>query len=69
MSQRFETAFEGLSLRPAAGYTELSGTLAGHCQLQSLLNRFFGLGLQIVSVRAGSSCAEPDVSRGLGGDP
>ena len=53
VSDRLEPAFHGLSLRRRAGYTELCGTLADQSQLQSLLNRLYDLGMQIVSVRVG----------------
>jgi hypothetical protein len=53
ISDRLEPAFHGLSLHRRAGYTELCGTLADQSQLQSLLNRLFDLGMQVVSVRAG----------------
>jgi hypothetical protein len=63
LSKRFERAFEGLSLRCHPGYTELSGTLADQSQLQSLLNRLFDLGLEILGVRTGQ-CAHLDPSSG-----
>ena len=53
VSDRLEPAFHGLSLHRRAGYTELRGTLADQAQLQSLLNRLFDLGMQVVSVRTG----------------
>jgi hypothetical protein len=62
VSERFELAFAGLSLRHITEYTVLSGTLADQCQLRSLLNRLFDLGMQVVSVRTGNGCARPDPS-------
>ena len=53
VSDRLEPAFHGLPLHRRAGCTELCGTLADQSQLQSLLNRLFDLGMQVVSVRAG----------------
>jgi hypothetical protein len=64
LSERFEGALEGLSLRCHPGYTELSGTVADRSQLQSLLNRLFDLGLQLLSVRTGHECADLDRSSG-----
>jgi hypothetical protein len=55
LSEHFERAFDGLSLRCHRGCTELTGTLADQSQLQSLLNRLFDLGLQVLSVRTGAS--------------
>jgi Bacterial regulatory proteins, luxR family len=45
--------------------TELRGTLADPPQLQSLLNRLFGLGMQVVSVNtgAGARLTAPPCSR------
>lgn len=53
LSERFQPALEGLSVRHELGYTELNGTLADQAQLRSLLDRLFDLGMQIVSVHAG----------------
>jgi len=64
LSERFEGAFDGLSLRCHPGFTELSGTLADQSQLQSLLNRLFDLGLPVLSVRTGHECARLDRSSG-----
>jgi hypothetical protein len=59
VSERHEPAFGGLCVRRQAGYTELTGTLADQCQLRSLLNWLFDLGMEVVSIRAGSDCAHP----------
>lgn len=64
--ERFASAFGGLSLRHHAGYTELRGTLADQCQLQSLLNRLFDLGIQLVSVSTGARCTDRGRSAGSG---
>jgi hypothetical protein len=60
VSDRLEPAFSGLTFRRQAGYTELTGTLADQCQLRSLLNWIFDLGMEVVSLRTGSECAHPD---------
>jgi len=60
LPERYQRAFDGLSLRCHPGCTELSGTLADQSQLQSLLNRLFDLDLQVRSVRTGQECARPD---------
>jgi hypothetical protein len=60
VSERLEPAFSGLTFRRQAGYTELTGTLADQCQLRSLLNWIFDLGMEVVSLRTGSECAHPD---------
>jgi len=59
VSERFEPAFGGLTFCRRAGYTELTGTLADQCQLRSLLNWLFDLGMEVVSVHAGSDGAVP----------
>jgi len=61
VSDRFEPAFYGLSLHRHPGYSELVGTLADQSQLQSLLNRLFDLGMQVVSVSTTSRHIPPDV--------
>lgn len=50
MSDRFAPVFCGLSLHHRSGRTELRGMLVDQSQLQSLLNRLFDLGMQVVSV-------------------
>lgn len=59
VSDRFEPAFYGLSLHRQGGCTELRGTLADQSQLQSLLNRLFDLGMQLISINIGTGCARP----------
>lgn len=59
VSERHEPAFGELCFRRQAGYTELTGTLADQCQLRGLLNWLFDLGMEVVSVCAGSECAHP----------
>lgn len=53
LSDHYDLAFEGLSLHHELGYTELSGTVADRAQLWSLLDRLFGLGMEVVTVQAG----------------
>jgi hypothetical protein len=50
LSERFHPGFGGLLIRHEAEYTELTGTLADHAQLHSILDRIFDLGMEIVSV-------------------
>ncbi len=59
VSERLEPAFSGLTFCRQAGYTELTGMLADQCQLRSLLNWLFDLGMEVVSLRTGSECAHP----------
>jgi hypothetical protein len=59
VSERLEPAFSGLAFRRQAGYTELTGTLADECQLRSLLNWLFDLGMEVVSLHIGRERAQP----------
>jgi hypothetical protein len=59
LSDRYDLAFGGLSLRHELGYTELSGTVADRAQLWSLLDRLFGLGMEVVTVQAGDGVGPP----------
>jgi hypothetical protein len=59
VSERLAAAFGGLSCCRQAGHTVLTGTLADQCQLRSLLNWLFDLGVEVVSVQAGSEPAHP----------
>lgn len=69
LNDRFKPALQGLSLRHEPGYTELSGTLADQAQLRSLLGRLFDLGMQIVSVHAGTRMRSDEIGPlGPGGD-
>ena len=60
VSERLAPAFCGLTLHRDAGYTELLGTLADQSQLQSLLNRLFDLGMQVISLSTVTGCLPPD---------
>lgn len=68
VSERFAPVLHGLSLHRQSGCTELYGTLADQPQLQSLLNRLFDLGIQLVSVTIGKECARQIPPPGPYGD-
>lgn len=59
LSDHFDPAFEGLCSHRELGYTELSGTVADRAQLWSLLDRLFGLGMEVVTVQAGAAIGLP----------
>jgi hypothetical protein len=62
LSERYGTAFDGLTLQPNAGTTTLSGAIVDQSQLYGLLNRLQALGIELISVRADTS--EPASERG-----
>lgn len=50
LSERFLTAFDGMTLEAAAGETVLSGEIADQSALYGLLDRLRDFGLELVSV-------------------
>ena len=50
LSDHFATAFDGMTLVPRSGATELVGTVADQAQLHGLLTRIRDLGLDLESV-------------------
>lgn len=52
LSNRYECAFEGVTLEPRNGETSLHADLADHSQLYGLLNRLRDFGIELVSVNA-----------------
>ena len=50
LSQRLARAFDGLTLAPRAGATELAGEVVDQAQLYGLLTRIRDLGLELQSV-------------------
>ena len=50
LSERFASAFPGLTLEPLPGRTALAGPLADEAQLYGVLDRLRDLGIQLVSV-------------------
>jgi hypothetical protein len=62
LSERYSTAFDGLTLRSHAGTTTLRGAIIDQSQLYGLLNRLQDLGIELISVRA--DAVEPSGERG-----
>jgi hypothetical protein len=50
LSHRLAAAFEGMTLVPCTGATELVGDIADQAQLHGLLSRIRDLGLELESV-------------------
>jgi hypothetical protein len=51
LTQRFATAFDGMSLEPGVAHTALIGQVRDQSQLFGLLDRVRDLGLELVSVQ------------------
>jgi hypothetical protein len=68
LSQRLAPAFDGLTLRPRAGATELFGEIADQTQLHALLTRIRDLGLDLRSVTVlDADPTKPDRDRSVVG--
>jgi hypothetical protein len=52
LSQRFSTAFEGMTLVARDGQTAITGPVVDQAHLHGLLDRVRDLGLELVSVNA-----------------
>jgi hypothetical protein len=65
LSERFATAFEGMSLVCRGGCTELVGEIADQAQLHGLLTRIRDLGLELEQV---SLVSEDQLRSEHGGD-
>ena len=50
LSNRLATAFDGMTLVPCTGFTELVGEVADQAQLHGLFSRIRDLGLELESV-------------------
>jgi D-serine dehydratase len=50
LSQRYETAFEGMTLKKRDGQTTITGPVTDQAHLYGLLGRVGDLGLELVSV-------------------
>ena len=50
LSERFETAFEGMALEPGPNQTVLVGEIRDQAQLYGLLDRLRDFGIELVAV-------------------
>jgi len=50
LSERYGTAFDGMTLEPRSGQTTLSGAIADQAQLYGLIIRLRDLGIDLISV-------------------
>lgn len=56
LSQRYESAFDGVTLEPGRGETRLHADVVDQSQLYGLLNRLRDFGIELISINA---VAEP----------
>jgi hypothetical protein len=50
LSERFQTAFEGMALEPGPNQTVLSGEVRDQAQLYGLLDRLRDFGIELLAV-------------------
>ena len=50
LGPRFDGAFDGMSVKPSNGRTEITGTIVDRAQLRALLARIDDLGLTLLEV-------------------
>ena len=60
LSDRYECAFDGVTLEPRNGATTLHADLADTSQLYGLLNRLRDFGIELVSVNAVADASDAD---------
>ena len=58
LSERYESAFDGVTLEPRPGETRLHADLADQSQLYGLLNRLRDLGIELISVNAACKASD-----------
>jgi hypothetical protein len=63
LSERYSTAFEGMSLLSEDGETVITGPVRDQAHLHGLLARISDLGLELVSVNAAPAPGPPDPER------
>jgi hypothetical protein len=63
LSQRYSTAFEGMSLLSEDGQTVITGPVVDQAHLHGLLGRIGDLGLELVSVNAAPAPEPPEPER------
>ena len=63
LSQRYSTAFEGMSLLAEDGQTVITGLVVDQAHLHGLLDRISDLGLELVSVNATPAPEPPTPER------
>ena len=62
LSERFESAFEGMALEPGPNQTVLVGEVRDQAHLYGLLDRLRDFGIELLAVESagsGEGCSEP----------
>ena len=59
LSQRFSSAFDGMTLAAGAGQTTITGPVVDQAHLHGLIDRVGELGLELVSVNATLEATPP----------
>jgi hypothetical protein len=65
LSERYAAAFEGLEMETKDGQTILTGEIKDQPHLFGILDRLYGLGMDLLSVQTLSEEASP-IAEGLG---
>ena len=64
LSERYESAFDGVTLEPRNGETTLRAEIADQSQLYGLLNRLRDFGIELISINAApESAMQPELAR------
>ena len=65
LSERLAAAFDGMTLVPRGGVTDLVGGVVDHAQLYGLLTRIRDLGLELESVLVADAVHDPTFERSI----
>jgi hypothetical protein len=63
LTDRFASAFEGMTLRPGPGETVLIGEVADQAQLRGIIDCLWDFGLELLSVNEVPPCRDGRWSR------
>ena len=67
LSERFESAFEGMALEHGPNQTVLTGDVRDQAQLYGLLDRLRDFGIELLAVEPAGSCESCSEPRRAGG--
>ena len=67
LSERFESAFEGMTLEPGLNRTVLVGDVRDQAHLYGLLDRLRDFGIELLAVEPAGSCESCSEPRRAGG--
>ena len=66
LSERFESAFEGMTLEPGLNRTVLVGDVRDQAHLYGLLDRLRDFGIELLAVESAGACEGRSEPRGPG---